>query len=97
MYLIDEKRCHKFSWFEDIHDFADKVVIGRLGEVGFKADIGELWFRGDVDRPVSSLKRQPISITLQNTEQLSHKKKKHAALNVSLHPFSFHSWSIHKG
>ncbi len=67
MYLIDEKRCHKFSWFEDIHDFADKVVIGRLGEVGFKADIGELWFGGDVDRPVSSLERQPISITLQNT------------------------------
>lgn len=74
MYLVDEKRCHKFPWFEDIHNFADKLVIRRLGEVGFKADIGELWFGGDVNRPVSSLERQPNSITLQNTEQLSHKE-----------------------
>lgn len=62
IYLIDKKRRHKFPWFEDIHDFADKLVIRRLGEVGFKADIRELWFGGDVNRPVSSLERQPISI-----------------------------------
>lgn len=62
MYLIDEKRCHKFPWIEDIHDLADNLIIGCLGEVGFKADIRELWFRGDVNRPVSSLEREPIII-----------------------------------
>lgn len=57
-YLIDEKRCHKFPWFEDIHHLTDELVVGCLGEVGFKADVRELWLGGDVNRPVSSLEKQ---------------------------------------
>lgn len=70
VYLIDEQRCHKFPWIEDIHNLADKLIIGCLGEVGFKADVRELWFRGDVNRPVSSLEREPVLITsLDNVSQ----------------------------
>lgn len=70
MHLVDEQRCHKFPWIEDIHNLADKLIIGCLGEVGFKADIRELWFRGDVNRPVSSLEREPVLITsLDNVSQ----------------------------
>lgn len=53
--LVDKQRRHKFSWLEHIHHLPDEVVIGGLGEIGFKADVGELWLRGDVDGPVSSL------------------------------------------
>lgn len=79
MYLIDEQRRHKFPWIEDIHNLADELIIGCLGEVGFKADVGELWFRGDVNRPVSSLEREPALITgLENDSQ------RETALNVLL-------------
>lgn len=54
-HLIDKKRSHKFPWLKHLHNLSDQVVIGRLGEIGFKADVGELWLRGDVDGPVSSL------------------------------------------
>lgn len=57
-YLIDEKRSHKFPWFEDIHHLTDELVVGCLGEVGFKADVRELWLGGDVNRPVGSLERR---------------------------------------
>lgn len=54
-YLINKKRSHKFSWLEDVHDFPDEIVVGCLGEVGFETNVRELWLRGDVNRPVSSL------------------------------------------
>lgn len=53
--LIDEKRSHKFPWFEDIHHLTDELIVGCLGEVGFKADVRELWLGGDMNRPVSSI------------------------------------------
>lgn len=66
-YLIDKKRCHELSRFEHIHHLADQIVVRRLGEVGFEADVGELRLRGDVDGPVSSLERtaQAERATLQ--------------------------------
>lgn len=54
-YLINKKRSHKFPWLEDVHDFPDEVVVGRLGEVGFETNVRKLRLRGDVNRPVSSL------------------------------------------
>lgn len=68
-HLIDKKRGHKLSRLENLHHLADQVVIRRLGEVGFKADIGELRLRCDVDGPVSSLGRpmQAQRATLHET------------------------------
>lgn len=54
-HLIDKERGDELSWLEDVHHSPDKIIVGRLGEVGFKADVGELWFRGDVNSPVCSL------------------------------------------
>ena len=55
-YLVHEKRSHKFSWLKDVHNFADQIIVGRLGEVGFKADVGKLGLWSAVDRPISSLR-----------------------------------------
>lgn len=56
-HLIDKKRSHKFSWLEHLHHLPDQIIVRCLGEVGFEADVGELWLRGDVDGPVSSLQK----------------------------------------
>lgn len=54
-HLINKKRGDEFSWLEDVNHSPDKIIVGRLGEVGFKADVGELRFWGDVNSPVCSL------------------------------------------
>lgn len=54
-HLIDKKGGDKFSWLEDFNNPPDKIVVRRLGEVGFETDVGELRFRGDVNSPVCSL------------------------------------------
>lgn len=54
-HLIDEKCGDKFSWPEHFNHPPDKIIVCGLGEVGFKTDIGEFWFRGDVNSPVCSL------------------------------------------
>ena len=54
-HLIDKKRGDELPGLEDVHHPSDQIVVGGLGEVGFKADVGELWLRGDVNSPVGSL------------------------------------------
>ncbi len=88
-YLIDKKRSHKFSWLEHLHHLPDQIIVRCLGKVGFEADVGELWLRGDVDGPVSSLEKQAklryrnVSvITMAEVASSSKKKNTHVSLHA---------------
>lgn len=73
-HLIDKKRSHKFSRLEHLHHLPDQIIVRRLGQVGFKADVGELWLRGDVDGPVSSLQSHTATL-LYTTHTHTHRLK----------------------
>lgn len=61
--LINKKCSHKFPWLEHLHHLPHEIVIRCLGEVGFKAHVGEIWLWSDVDGPISSLQNRQSHVT----------------------------------
>lgn len=97
-HLIDKKSSHKFPWLEHLHHLPDQIVIGCLGKVGFKAHVGEIWLRSDVDGPVSSLHNRRDRATLQKWSRFFvAPHRKHRTMTRHSRRSSSRSLSIHKG
>lgn len=86
MHLIDKECSHKFSWLEHLHNLPDQFIIWCLGEVCFKADVGELWLWGDVNGPVGSLWGKNEQSRITDLLERATMMKKQNATHVSLHP-----------